>query len=256
MFSKKKLALLALPLVATLSLQASSPFDDPFFNDPFGDDIFKEMMQMQKEMDKMFDRMHQRRLQRSSALISPLGTYKMAVHSQFIDKGDHYEFPTGIAESKENHIEINTENGRMAITAKIVHNDERKENGMVSKSSSVRMYQQAVSLPNDADESKIQTEYRDGKLFITVAKKKGAAVASVIKVNSVPQQAKQVQSPAVSQPVSTQTPAQTKKDAVKITKEFDQTPAKDVKKEVQSQTKESQSTIKKEVIHSDKHSMI
>jgi HSP20 family molecular chaperone IbpA len=112
--------LLILPFLTFFSLHAASPFDDPFFNDPFGDDIFKEMMQMQKEMDKMFERMQQRMDQRSSGLVNPLGTYKMAVQNQIVDKGDHYELLTSIPESKENHIDIKTASGMMHITAKIV----------------------------------------------------------------------------------------------------------------------------------------
>ncbi len=171
---KKKLSLLALPLVAAVSLQAQNPFDDPFFNDPFGDDIFKEMIQMQQRMDEMFKRMQQRMHQRSTRLVSPLGTYKLAAQSQFVDKGDHYEMITNIPQSKENHIDINTADGMLSITAKIVHEKESKENGMVSTSRSVQMYQQSTSLPTDADESGIKSHFVDGKLVIEIPKKKAA----------------------------------------------------------------------------------
>ncbi len=231
----KKLSLLVLPLVATLSLHASNPFDDPFFNDPFGDDIFKEMMQMQKEMDQIFQRMHERRQQRSTRLISPLGTYKMANTNQFTDKGNTYILNTNIPESKENHIDIKTENGVMSITAKIIQKTETKTQGMISQSSSVRMYQQALPLPQDADESAISTSYVNGKLQISIAKKNSTVQnkhASAVKVLSTPKETKK----AVS------------KNTVPITNEFDQTP--------KSKSKESNSTIKKELIHSDNNSMI
>ncbi len=162
-----------LPLVATFSLHASDPFNDPFFNDPFGDDIFKEMMQMQQNMDKMFERMNKRIQQRSSGLVSPLGTYKMAAQNQLADKGDHYELVTNIPQSKENHIDIKTENGVMSITAKIVQEQENKTANSVSQSRSVRMYQQSMTLPNNADEGAITTAYKNGKLVVSIAKKKG-----------------------------------------------------------------------------------
>jgi HSP20 family molecular chaperone IbpA len=250
----KKLSLLALPLVATLSLQAANPFNDPFFSDPFGDDIFKEMLQMQKEMDHMFNRMQERRLQRSSNLISPLGTYKMAVRSQFTDKGDHYELMTNIPESKENHINIDTENGRMSITAKIVHEEEKKTKGLISRSSSVQMYQQAVSLPSDADDGSIKTAYRNGKLLISIAKKKGLATPkNTVHINGKIAEIK------TDKPVVVQKNTQAKK--VEITKEFDQTPEKKVEKKPakvaeQSHPKEGNGTIKKEIMHTDKNSMI
>jgi len=245
----KKFPLLVLPLLATLSLQASNPFNDPFFNDPFGDDIFKEMLQMQKEMDHMFQRMQKRREQRSSNLISPLGTYKMAVKSQFIDKGDHYELITNIPESKENHINIDTANGYMSITAKIVHKEEKKNNGMLSRSNSVRMYQQAVSMPADADDSSIKTEYKNEKLIISMDKKNGFLIPNTVQINGKIQGIETDKSKTVQK--------NKQKEKVKITKEFDQTPQKkedNVSKK--SHLKESNSTIKKEIINSDKNSMI
>jgi len=172
---RKKLLLLLLPLAATLSVEAANPFDDPFFNDPFGDDIFKEMLQMQKEMDKMFNRMSHRMMQRSSGLVSPLGTYKMAVQNQLQDKGSYYELITNIPESKENHIDISTANGIMNITAKIIQEKEEKNQYGISQARSVRMYQQSTSLPVDADESAIKTSYKNGKLVVRIEKKKGAA---------------------------------------------------------------------------------
>ncbi len=219
----KKLSLLVLPLITTLSLQASDSFNAPFFQDPFGDNIFKEMMQMQKNMDKMFERMHHRMQQRSSGTVSPLGTYKVAIQNQLVDKGDHYELITNIPESKENHIDINTQNGMLSITAKIIREEENKTAGMVRKSSSVQMYQQALSLPNDVDASTLKAAYENGKLVINIDKKKVSAKTSTLLINGKKQ--------------STQT---LKKETIEKT-----VPKKD-----------NNTTIKKEVIHSDKSSMI
>ncbi|QOR62840.1 Hsp20/alpha crystallin family protein [Sulfurovum sp. ST-21] len=178
---RKKLSLLALPLVAAVSLQAQDPFNDPFFSDPFGDDIFKEMIQMQHRMDEMFKRMEERMYQRSSRLVSPLGTYRLARENQFSDKGDHYELLTNIPESKENHIDITTKNGIISISAKIVSENESKTNGMISTSRSVQMFQQSASLPQDADENGIKSTFKDGKLLLSIPKKqKGKTAATAM----------------------------------------------------------------------------
>jgi len=157
-----------LPLVATLSLQAN----DPFFDDPFGDNIFKEMMQMQQNMDKMFNRMNQRIQQRSTQQLAPLGKYKIAEPSEFMDKGKSYEFITNIPENKENHIDITAKDGVMSITAKIIEKKENKTANSYSSSSSMRMYQQSMPLPSDADEGSLKAAYKNGKLVISVDKKK------------------------------------------------------------------------------------
>lgn len=168
---QSKISILLVSLVAVLSLYAKEPQHDPFFNDPFGDDIFKEMMQMQQEMDKMFDRMHERMKQRSSGLISPLGTYKMGTANRFKDKDGHYELHTDIPESKESHIDITTQESVISVTAKIIEKSKNKTQNSVSRSRSVRMYQQSLPLPDDADVSTVKTSYKEGKLLLTIQKK-------------------------------------------------------------------------------------
>jgi len=175
-----KLSLFVLPLFTTLSLQAN----DPFMQDPFGDDIFKEMMQMQQDMDKMFNRMNQRIQQRSIRSVSPIGTYKIAQPQAFVDKKDHYEYVTSIPENKENQIDINAKDGVMSITAKIIEKQENKTANSYSSSSSMRMYQQSIPLPTDADAGSISAEYKDGKLVISVKKLKNVPkIQSNIHIN-------------------------------------------------------------------------
>jgi len=237
---KKKLLLLTLPFAAVISLHANDPFNDPFFNDPFGDDIFKEMMQMQKNMDKMFERMQHRMNQRSSGLVSPLGTYKMAVQNQLVDKGDHYELTTNIPESKENHIDINTANGMMNITAKVVQEKEQKSQYGVSQSRSVRMYQQSTSLPADADDSAISTTYENGKLVVKIGKKKGGAKALAAPVTKT-----------VAKPTVNKTEVTKPTEKVIVPKaNYEKKP--ETKKEENSSV---QSVPEKKTIHSDTPSM-
>jgi len=174
---RKKLALSILTLATTLSLQAG----DPFFNDPFGDNIFQEMMQMQRDMDRMFERMHQRMQQRSSALISPIGTYRVTQQSQFVDKGDHYSFQTDIPESKENTVNISVDHHTLNIQAKVVKTEETNQNGMRSYQSYMSMYQRSLPLPQDADESSMKSAYENGYLTITFNKLKSVQHTSTKK---------------------------------------------------------------------------
>jgi len=164
----KKLSLFVLPFVATLSLHAN----DPFFDDPFGDNIFKEMIQMQQNMDKMFSKMQNRMQQRITRQITPIGSYKITAQNHFVDKGTYYEFVTNIPENKENKIDINAKDGVIAITAKIIEKYENKTANSYSSSSSMRMYQETIPLPQDADEGTMKAEYKSNKLVISMDKKK------------------------------------------------------------------------------------
>ncbi len=134
---------------------------------------------MQQNMDKMFDKMHDRMQQRSTRLVSPLGTYQLAGKNNFVEKNGIYELMTNIPEHKENEIDIKTENGNMNITAKIIEKQENKTGSTYSSSSAVRMYQQSMPLPQDADESTLKAEYRDAKLLITFKKKSSTSTTNL-----------------------------------------------------------------------------
>jgi len=193
----KKSALFILPFITTLSLNAS-PANNPFFNDPFGDDIFKEMMLMQKQMDKMFEQMHQRMQQRASGMIAPVGTFKIASKSQFVDIGNKYELRTNIPQSNQNNININTKDKMLTISAKIVKEEKQNNKNQVSSFKSVQMYQEALSLPSDADTNKITTEYKDNRLVIYIQKKPQSSIKhtpNTININGVSQPIKIANTP-------------------------------------------------------------
>jgi HSP20 family molecular chaperone IbpA len=157
-------------------VQATNAFNDPFFQDPFGDEIFKEMMEMQRQMDALFNRMQMRIHQRQQHMSMPMSAYAYGVGSGFVDKGDHYELYTHIPQSKDNEINIKTGNGMISITAKIVHEEKQNNNGYVSTSRSEQMMSQALTLPADADENKIDTAFENGMLVIKIGKKPQTAV--------------------------------------------------------------------------------
>jgi len=221
----KKISLLVLPILTTLSLQANDPMNDPFFQDPFGDDIFKEMMLMQQNMDRMFNQMQNRMQQRSSRLVSPLGTYKIVGKTQFVDKSDHYEYISNIPENKENQIDINVKDGVMSITAKIIEKHESKTANGYSSSRAMRMYQQSMPVPADADENSLTASYKNAKLVISMKKK-------TTQQKATPH-------------IRIQTPAKTTESKKLDTK----------KEKEKTPSKESNSTKTKTTLHSDKTSM-
>jgi hypothetical protein len=65
----------------------------------------------------------------------------------------------------------------ISISAKIVHEEQQKTNGMVSTSKSIQSFQQSTSLPADADESNIKSEFKNGRLVITIGKKQPTTAA-------------------------------------------------------------------------------
>jgi len=204
-----------LPLGAVAALHAQpamvhDPFNDPFFQDPFGDDIFREMIQMQRQMDELFRRMQMRIHQRQQHMAMPAAHYGLAMQGGFVDKGDHYELYTHIPESKDNKITIKTGNGMIRIDARIVHEEKQNNNGFVSTSRSEQIVSQALSLPADADENKVETEFKNGMLVVKIGKKPQKVLSAPAAAKGKP--AVTVQTPAASPaPVPAATkPAETK----------------------------------------------
>jgi len=169
----KKLSLFMLPLIAIFSLQA---------NDPFGDDMFKEMMKMQKEMDTIFDQMHKKMQESTTKLVRPMATSSRPNQQSFIDKGNSYEYITTIPENKENKIDIKVKDSVLAIRAKIIENKENKTTNSFRSSSSIKMYQQSIPLPKDADEVSLNAGYSNGRLVLTL--QKNASTSRTIPLNA------------------------------------------------------------------------
>ncbi|MCB4744747.1 MAG: Hsp20/alpha crystallin family protein [Sulfurovum sp.] len=172
----KKLSLFVLSAATAASMQAQSllsgSLNDSFFQDPFGDDMFKEIAQIQQQVDKMFSHMQQRIDPYASSMANPsMGMYQLSAQNHFVDKGDHYEMVTNIPKSKENYIDIRTQNGMMTISAKIVHEEKQQANGIARTSKSIQSFQQNIPLASDADEGKIESKFSNGRLVIIVPKK-------------------------------------------------------------------------------------
>jgi len=72
----------------------------------------------------------------------------------------------------------------MSITAKIIEKLEHKTATGYSSSSSMRMYQQSMPLPKDADEATINMSYIDGKLVVHVEKKKASNTSKSLPNNN------------------------------------------------------------------------
>ncbi|MFT7824258.1 MAG: Hsp20/alpha crystallin family protein [Sulfurimonas sp.] len=170
---KKKITFLLVPILSALTLHAA----EPFMNDPFGDDIFKEMLEMQKEMDKVFERMHQRMQERTKQLNQPNVQFYMpgAIGTKgemFVDKGACYEYDTGVEANKENEINLSVRDNILTFKAKVTKQSSEAKQGMQSQQSYTSVLQRSRTLPRDADASTVKMQEKEGKIVVTIRKKK------------------------------------------------------------------------------------
>lgn len=169
---RKKLTFVLVPIVSAMTLHGA----DPLMNDPFGDDIFKEMYEMQKEMDKVFERMHQRMQMRHRQFNQPNVQFytpsSLSSGSMFIDKGDHYEYDTGIKADQNNEINLAVHNGVLTFKAKVTETSNMNEQGMHAQRSYTSVVQRSQSLPEDADPNSVKMEAKEGIITVMIQKKK------------------------------------------------------------------------------------
>ena len=164
--AKKTIATLLLPIAATLTLQAEpvTPLMD-------NSDIFKEMQKMQQEMDKVFERFNQRFFK------DPLGKdffkeFSTSPRLDIRDKGDLYEIKVDLPGSSTNQIDVSAKDHVLTIKAGTVETKEQNQSNIIKKERFVNQFQRVETLPEDADESTLKTDFKDGVLTITLKKKK------------------------------------------------------------------------------------
>ena len=168
---RNKLTLLLVPMISALTLHAA----DPLMNDPFEDEMFQEMQEMQKEMGKVFERMHQRMQMRNQQLNQPNVQFYVPAslnsNNMFTDKGDHYEYDTGIKTNQNNQINLSVKDGILTFRAKVTETTTNQQQGMHSQQSYTSVIQRSQTVPVDADPNSVKVEAKNGMILVTMKKK-------------------------------------------------------------------------------------
>lgn len=165
-------ALPMLSLNAENNLIKIEPFGSVVKNDPF----FQEFEELQSDMDKIFEKFHKRAFANMPMMKMPSGfndTLSMKLKTDVIDKGDYYEIVADLPNTDSSKIEVKTENGQLSISAKSERRkEEKKDEKIIHQERFVGSFYRSMSLPKDADASSVKTEYKNGVLTVTIAKKK------------------------------------------------------------------------------------
>jgi len=162
-------------LAAALTLGGTAATADVALTQPADTfDPFAEMQRMQQQMDQIFEQFHQHmRMDSHFAGFDTLGS-RPAV--DFQEKGDVYLLKANIPGADGQKINVSAQNGTLKIEATTQKSDEEenksKEGRFIRHERYFGSYTRILSLPADADESKIKTDYKDGVLTVTIEKKK------------------------------------------------------------------------------------
>lgn len=163
---KKRLSAVLISLaLAAVSVNAAEQSISTKYNP------FEEMIKMQKEIDSIFDKYH-KSMMREDMYSAFSSTFPTAPAVDLKDDGDKYLLKANIPGSKNNEIQVTTNNNMLKIEAKSSESKEEKKSGFLKKERFAGTYVRMMSLPEDADMDKLKSEYKDGVLTVTIGKKK------------------------------------------------------------------------------------
>lgn len=134
-------------------------------------DPFREFQVMQQEFDKIFSRFN-------TIFANNVPSSKFAFDNFYYkplldisSNSNEYIIKTDIPGVKKSDIKIQVENNLLTIKAEVDEFKENNSTNIISKERYVQKFQRTVSIADDADTSKIKSEYKDGVLSITIPKK-------------------------------------------------------------------------------------
>jgi len=177
MFKKAVItSLLALVPMVTLqadnNLSKNDPFGSVFQDDPF----FKDFQKLQADMDKVFENFRKNAFSRMPKMNIPSdlksGFGSMNLKTDVVDKGDHYEVVADLPNVDKSNIDVSAKDGILSIKAQSKKsNKEKKGDKIIHQERFIGSFYRSMTLPKDANEGAVKTEFKDGVLTVIIPKK-------------------------------------------------------------------------------------
>jgi HSP20 family protein len=165
----------SIALLATLPIVAihadSNITRNPFANDP----VFRDFQKLQADMNKIFENFHKQFFNDMKVPQIPINMdsgFSFSVKTDVIDKGDHYEIKADLPGVEEKAIHVNVKDNVLSIEAKTQKSKEdKKDNKIIKQERFEGSFYRAMTLPSNADSSKMTTSYKNGVLIVNIPKK-------------------------------------------------------------------------------------
>jgi HSP20 family protein len=134
-------------------------------------DHFKEFHEMQKELDRIFSKFNSRFFDDRH--------FENAFKDDFFHRplldmtqtDKEYIIKMDIPGVNNSSIKTIVENNTLTVKAEVDKMTESNSSSFMRKERYINMFQRSLTLPIDADSSKMKTDYKDGVLTITVPKR-------------------------------------------------------------------------------------
>ena len=111
----------------------------------------------------------------------PFSSHMPAVNVKESDK--HYEITMAAPGLEKNDFKIDVNGSTLTVSAEKDEKKEEKENGFARKEYSYKSFSRTFTLPEDIMKEKIDENYKNGELILTLPKKEESVKASHQKIS-------------------------------------------------------------------------
>ena len=111
----------------------------------------------------------------------PFSSHMPAVNVKESDK--HYEITMAAPGLEKNDFKIDVNGSSLTVSAEKDEKKEEKENGFARKEYSYKSFSRTFTLPEDIMKEKIDANYKNGELILTLPKKEKSVKASHQKIS-------------------------------------------------------------------------
>lgn len=132
---------------------------------------FEEIQKMQQEMGKLFERFHQK-MMKEDMFSKFTFSFPTTPAMDLIAQGDDYVLKADMPGVEKNKINITVEDRVLKVEAKTSKDKKEEGKGYLKQERFTSSYMRMITLPEDANTEKFESEYKDGVLKITIPKKK------------------------------------------------------------------------------------
>ena len=152
------------------SLQSNDPFKQFALSNNLNLNPFEEFKKMQEEMNRIFGSFNAK-FQNDPDFDKFFKDFSISPSMDMKDMGDKYVINVDIPGSKENNIKVSVKNHILKVEAKTSNKIDKKGSHFIQQERYVGNFEREITLPSDADENSLKTNYVNGVLVITLKKK-------------------------------------------------------------------------------------
>ncbi len=169
-----KIVKVSKPTVSTSSKKNSLQPNDPFKQFALSNNLnlnpFEEFKKMQEEMNRVFGSFNAK-FQNDPDFDKFFKDFTVSPSIDMKDMGDKYVINVNIPGSKENNIKVSVKNHILKVEAKTTNKIDKKNSHFIQQERYIGNFEREITLPSDADENSLKTNYINGVLVITLKKK-------------------------------------------------------------------------------------